>query len=96
MKITVAQLNYHIGNCEGNKNLILKAIGKAKNDGSDLVIFSELCIPGYPPLDLLHRADFIEKCNRIVNEIANHCNGIAAIAGSPVINKNPHGKKLFN
>ncbi|MGI6340572.1 MAG: NAD+ synthase [Bacteroidales bacterium] len=96
MKITVAQLNYHIGNFEGNKNLILKAIGKAKNDGSDLVIFSELCIPGYPPLDLLHRADFIEKCNRTVNEIANHCNGIAAIAGSPVINKNPHGKKLFN
>ncbi|MDY0098471.1 MAG: NAD+ synthase [Bacteroidales bacterium] len=96
MKITVAQLNYHIGNFEGNKNLILKAIGKAKNDGSDLVIFSELCIPGYPPLDLLDRADFIEKCDRTVNEIADHCIGIAAIVGSPVINRNPLGKKLFN
>lgn len=96
MKITVAQLNYHIGNFEGNKSLILKAIEKAKDDGSDLVVFSELCIPGYPPLDLLDRGDFIEKCEQTVNEISSYCNGIAAIVGSPVINRNPVGKKLYN
>jgi len=62
MKFTVAQLNYHIGNFTGNKDLICKAIKKAKAAGSDLIIFSELCIPGYPPLDLLDRLDFIEKC----------------------------------
>ena len=61
MKFTLAQLNYHIGNFAGNKDLICKAIRKAKAEGSDLVIFSELCIPGYPPLDLLDRFDFIEK-----------------------------------
>ena len=51
---------------------------------------------GYPPLDLLDRHDFIEKCNLTVKEIADECSGIAAIVGSPTINKNPEGKKLYN
>src|SRR5450759_4434307 len=96
MNFTVAQLNYHIGNFSGNKDLICKAIRKAKEAGSDLIIFSELCIPGYPPLDLLDRLDFIEKCDQTVQEIASECTGIAAIVGSPTLNKKPEGKKLYN
>jgi NAD+ synthase (glutamine-hydrolysing) len=96
MKISVAQLNYHIGNFARNKDLICNAIKKAKAQGSDLIIFSELCIPGYPPLDLLDRLDFVEKCERTVSEIAKECKGIAAIVGSPTLNKKPEGKKLFN
>jgi len=96
MKISVAQLNYHIGNFDRNKDLILNAIEKAKAEGSDLIIFSELCIPGYPPLDLLDRHDFIERCNLTVMEIAEKCTGITAIVGSPTINLNTEGKKLYN
>jgi NAD+ synthase (glutamine-hydrolysing) len=96
MKFTVAQLNYHIGNFAGNRDLICNAIRKAKAAGSDLIIFSELCIPGYPPLDLLDRQDFIEKCDLTVQDIAKECTGIAAIVGSPTVNKKPEGKKLFN
>jgi NAD+ synthase (glutamine-hydrolysing) len=96
MKISVAQINYHIGNFERNKCLIIEAIEKSKAEGSDLVIFSELSVPGYPPLDLLDRIDFIEKCSDTVMEIAQHCTGVAAILGSPTINPNPEGKKLFN
>ena len=62
MRISIAQLNYKIGDFAGNKELIINAISKARNDRADLIVFSELCIPGYPPLDLLHRIDFIEKC----------------------------------
>lgn len=96
MKISVAQLNYKIGDFERNRNLICSAILKARNEGSDLVIFSELSVPGYPPLDLLDRYDFIEKCNRTVAEIADQCRGISAIVGSPTLNNNPQGKKLYN
>jgi NAD+ synthase (glutamine-hydrolysing) len=96
MKITVAQLNYHIGNFSGNKDRICKAINQARSEASDLIIFSELCVPGYPPLDLLDRFDFIEKCNQTVQDIAKECTGIAAIVGSPTYNKRPEGKKLFN
>jgi NAD+ synthase (glutamine-hydrolysing) len=96
MKISVAQLNYTIGDFRKNKEFIITAIKKAKSDGSDLVIFSELCISGYPPLDLLDRYDFVEKCNKAVVEIAEECRGIAAIVGSPTLNTNPEGKKLHN
>jgi len=96
MKLTVAQLNYHIGNFAANRDLICSAIRKAKSEGADLVVFSELCIPGYPPLDLLDRLDFIEKCNKSVEKISEECRGITAIVGSPVINNNRNGKKLYN
>jgi NAD+ synthase (glutamine-hydrolysing) len=96
MRITIAQLNYHIGNFSRNKELICNAISKAKDGKSDLIIFSELCISGYPPLDLLDRLDFIEKCNFAVMEIAEKCKGITAIVGSPTLNNRLEGKKLFN
>ena len=96
MKITVSQLNYHIGNFDRNKDLICNAIIKAKGEGSDLIVFSELSICGYPPLDLLDHIDFIEKCELTVNEIAKECTSITAIVGSPTLNKNREGKKLYN
>lgn len=96
MKITVAQLNYHIGNFEGNREKICDSIRKARSEGSELIVFSELSIPGYPPLDLLDRYDFIEKCNETVMAIADECRGIAALVGSPVYNENREGKKLYN
>jgi NAD+ synthase (glutamine-hydrolysing) len=96
MRISIAQLNYHVGNFQKNRELICAAIGKAKREKADLIVFSELCIPGYPPLDLLDRQDFIEKCNETVLDISKECIGITAIVGAPTINRNHEGKKLFN
>ncbi len=96
MKISIAQLNYHIGDFEKNRELICSAIRTSKAEGSELVIFSELSVPGYPPLDLLDHADFINRCSETVESIAKECKDITAIVGSPTINKNPEGKKLYN
>ncbi len=96
MKITLAQLNYHIGNFRSNKEKILRTIREARQRGSDLVVFSELSVSGYPPLDLLERKEFLDSCQRTVEEIAPHCRDIAAIVGSPTLNPAPEGKNLFN
>jgi NAD+ synthase (glutamine-hydrolysing) len=96
MKISIAQLNYHIGNFARNKELICNAIKQAAHQGSDLIIFSELSVPGYPPLDMLDHIDFVEKCNSALLEIAGECKGIAAIVGAPTFNRNGEGKKLYN
>ncbi len=96
MKISIAQLNFHIGDFDKNKQLICDAINKARNEGSELIVFSELSVTGYPPLDLLDHQDFVERSNNTVSEIAVECKGIAAIVGAPTINENPEGKKLFN
>jgi len=96
MKITLAQLNYIIGDFEGNADKIISAIYKAKEDGASLVIFSELSVCGYPPLDMLEHKYFIERTNKAVQKIASHCRGIAAVIGAPVINEGEQGKNLFN
>jgi len=96
MKIALAQLNFHIANFDGNLELILSSIEKARIDGANLVVFSELSVCGYPPLDLLEIKDFNDKCYEMVDLIAKSCIDIAAIIGSPSINPNPMGKKLYN
>ncbi len=96
MKITLAQLDYLIGDFKGNAGKIRKTIEEARKRGSDLVIFSELTVSGYPPLDLLERKEFIEQCRQTIDELAPACTDIAAIVGSPSINPAPEGKNLFN
>jgi NAD+ synthase (glutamine-hydrolysing) len=96
MKIALAQLNYHIGNFELNSSKIIDCIRKSKDEGAELVVFSELSVTGYYPHDLLERKEFIEQSHQTLQHIASHCIGIAAIVGGPSINPEPRGKKLFN
>lgn len=96
MKIALAQINYHVGNFEGNIALIKQKIQEAEIGGADLIIFSELSICGYPPLDLLEHKSFIDRCSSSIQEITGSCKKIAAIIGGPSINENPAGKKLHN
>jgi NAD+ synthase (glutamine-hydrolysing) len=96
MKVALAQLNYIIGDFEGNAAKITGHIEKAKNAGADLVVFSELSVTGYYPHDLLEKKEFIRKAEETVKQIAASCNGIAAIIGAPRINENEQGKTLFN
>ena len=97
MKITLAQLNYYIGDFEGNLKKILNAVRRARDLGSDLVVFSELSICGYPPLDLLEREDFITTCNRYIERISESIDSkIGVLVGGPEFNRQKEGKLLFN
>ena len=69
MKIFLAQQNYHIGNFELNAQKIIEGIKKGKEAGADLVLFSELCICGYPPRDFLEFNDFINQCSISANRL---------------------------
>lgn len=96
MRIALAQLNYTIGDFDSNVSRIKQNIDNAITSGIDLVIFSELCICGYPPRDFLEFEDFILKCKNSAFEIAKKCKGIIAIVGCPVVNPKIEGKNLFN
>lgn len=96
MKVAFAQLNYTIGDFEGNSDKIIRNITSAKKEGADLVIFSELSVTGYYPHDLLEKKEFIIKAEEAIVKIANNCIGIAAIVGTPRINEKERGKKLYN
>ncbi|HEV7330389.1 MAG TPA: NAD+ synthase [Flavisolibacter sp.] len=96
MKIYLAQQNYHIGNFESNTAKIIEGINKAKAEGADLVLFSELCICGYPPRDFLEFDDFIAKCNEAIDKVKEHADTIGVLIGSPSRNRRKEGKDLFN
>ena len=96
MKIVIAQQNYHIGNFESNVSKIVTAIEQAKKQGADLVVFSEMCVCGYPARDFLDFNDFIDQCYLAINTIKHHADTIGVIIGSPARNNDNKGKKLFN
>ena len=96
MKIALVQQNYHIGNFESNTSRILDGISAARAGGADLVIFSELCVCGYPPRDFLEFEDFITRCYQAIDTICAATDNIAVIVGSPARNPLPEGKPLFN
>ena len=84
MKIALAQLNYTVGDVEGNASKIIEAIEKAKQKNVDLVVFAEQALSGTPAYDLLNKATFVELCEEELERIAEHCDSLAAIVGSPV------------
>lgn len=96
MKIALAQQNYHIGNFKANTAKIIEAVEAAKQQGAALVVFSELCVCGYPPRDFLEFEDFINQCYAAVDAIAAHSTDIGIIVGSPARNPQLEGKDLFN
>ena len=97
MKIALVQLNYLIGDFDGNLDKITDAVSKASSAGAELVVFSELSICGYPPLDLLERKEFIHTCQLYVEKLARMVDpDTGVLVGGPEFNPNKDGKLLFN
>ena len=97
MKIALAQLNYIIGDFDGNLSKITSAVADATSSGAELVVFSELSICGYPPLDLLEREEFIHTCKAYIEKLATLVDpATGVLVGGPEFNPNKDGKLLFN
>jgi NAD+ synthase (glutamine-hydrolysing) len=96
MRIALAQLNYTIGAFDENSDKIMAAVARAKAEKADIVVFSELSVCGYPPMDLLEYRYFIDRCEQTVLRIALECKDIIAIVGSPALNPSPVGKSICN
>lgn len=96
MKIVISQLNYVIGDIDGNTSKILEDISKARKENADLIIFSELAVCGYPPKDLLDYPNFIDRCEIAVKRIGENSSNIGVIFGAPSWSNLDRGKKLYN
>ncbi len=96
MKVTLAQVNVHVGNFEANLLKFSEAIAKAKQEHSELIIFPELAICGYPPRDFLDYRHFVQECFNAIKKLALECIDITCIIGAPSFNPNDEGKALHN
>ena len=83
MKIALAQIDFVVGDLDGNVERIAAAAERARALGARLLVTSELAVCGYPPEDLLLRGDFIADCEQAVRALATRVQGIAVVAGHP-------------
>lgn len=91
LRIAVAQINTTVGDLGGNTKKIIEYIKKASKFKTDIVIFPELAITGYPPEDLLLREDFVSENKEYLKKIAKETKRLTAIVGFADTFLNPKG-----
>ena len=95
MKIALAQFNPTVGDFAGNSARILSLAEKARQRGADLAVFSELCLCGYLPQDLLERPSFIDRNHLELKQLAAKL-ALPAIVGYAGRVINGKGKAIAN
>ncbi|HEX7279429.1 MAG TPA: NAD+ synthase [Solirubrobacterales bacterium] len=81
MRLALAQINPTVGDVDGNAAKVAEWIARAREAGAELVVFPELCIPGYPAEDLYLKRHFLRANRRAVEELAAAAQGITALVG---------------
>jgi len=94
INIALVQENPIVGNVEHNYNLILKARNDTNSENTDLIVFSELFMSGYPPEDLVLRYSFLDEIDTYLKLLVEETKkpGPAILVGLPVRDKN----QIFN
>ena len=93
IRIIIGQLNFTVGDIEGNTEKIIKAIKKANEKyNADIIIFPELSVCSYPPEDLLLRPAFNKLIKVALEKIKSETKGIRVILGYPL----KKDEKLYN
>ena len=93
LRIVMGQLNLLVGDIDGNVDKLIRAANRARDEiGGDLIVFPELALTGYPPEDLLLRADLLERAEKGLAAIAGAVHGVDVIIGHP----HRRGDRLYN
>lgn len=98
LKLTLAQLNYTVGDIDGNVAKMVQAAQQAWTAGSDMVVFSELSLTGYYPGDLLDDPAFLERTARgleALRQASRQLRHLVWVIGTPAPRSGP-GKRLSN
>ena len=96
MKIVLAQVNPTVGDLDGNLNLIIQAIKKALNNKARLIVFSELCLIGYPPKDLLFDIAFLEKAEEALFKLVKKIEDFYVLIGTIWVSRKKEKRQVFN
>lgn len=96
MRIAVVQFNPVVGSIQTNAEQMISQALAHREQGAQVVIFPELALCGYPPLDRLETQGFVDQCALGAKRIAQQTRGVGVIFGLPLRNPQPTGKPLFN
>lgn len=97
MRIALAQTNPRIADFEANTEEMLKLARAAVEAGARVVVFPELSVCGYPPMDLLDQSGFLEANKKAVAKLAAELPPqICAVVGAVDASAEQNGKRLQN
>jgi NAD+ synthase (glutamine-hydrolysing) len=96
LRVAVAQIDTTVGDFSGNSEKIVAFGRRAEKEGSDLVLFPELAVSGYPPKDLLDRRSFLAESDRTIASIARASGSAVWLYGAPIENRAKSGRPVFN
>jgi NAD+ synthase (glutamine-hydrolysing) len=96
MKIALCQINPIIGNLDYNKNKIIQGYERGVKEKADLVIFPELSLVGYPPLDLVEKEEFRIAVNEKINELAIITGEVGLLFGAITEDNDLIGTNIHN
>lgn len=96
MKIALCQMNSIIGNLNYNKEKIINGYERGKRENADLVIFPELSLVGYPPLDLVEKEEFRKTVNKKINELAEISTDVGLLFGAITEDDDRVGTNIHN
>ncbi|MGB9332800.1 MAG: NAD+ synthase [Steroidobacteraceae bacterium] len=84
MRIALAQLNFLVGDVQGNATRVIATARRAVADlGADLVLFPELALSGYPPEDLLFHRGFRRQIEAGLARVRTEVTDVALLLGFP-------------
>jgi len=96
MKIALCQINTIVGDIEFNKSKIIEGYKRGAAGTADLVIFPEMSLVGYPPLDLVEKKEFRQAVIKAADEIASITNDVGLIFGSITEDDDKIGTDIHN
>ena len=92
LRLALAQVNGLVGGFKANAEKVKSTCAQARKMGTDVVLFPELVLTGYPPEDLLFKKSFIENCRETLKKLAPFTRGLTAVIGFA----EQKGKHLYN
>ncbi len=97
MKAAIGQINTTIGDFEGNLAKIFQFIQRAREKSADIIVFPEMSLCGYPPMDLLEHRTFVRENKKALRKLQQNVpEDIAVVVGYVTENPALTGKPLLN
>jgi len=81
VRVALGQFNAVVGDLAGNAEKMRDIYARSLQSDTDLLVFPELAVCGYPPEDLLLKKHFLRDCSLTVEKFAADCPDKTIIVG---------------
>src|ERR687889_1154336 len=95
MRVTIGQINTTNGDYEGNVERILRAVERAREDKSDLVVLPEVAVQGYMSFDWFLDRDVAAHALEPLDKIIRASAGLTVVVGTVRPNETGEGRRLY-